>query len=197
MQDIERKKLLDRKSEYSSIGITEGGIAKSVIHIPWESTAQAYNMRLPNIYISPEDLADEAIMHMIMAHKVIGCYVWIPLDDYTFLSNFTELEDLSIIHGDNIRSLDFLQGLSECRMLFLHNAKVDDLNVLIDLNHKQQNVFGGLRCVGLVNCEVRDLTIFEREKHFFAEFLVWEHKPNKKRWEAISAGRKTIVDLSQ
>lgn len=92
--------------------------------IPWESTGQAYNMCTPNVYIAPEDLQDEKIMKTVTSYKVLGCYIFAPLEDYNFLSKFEKLQDLYIANGENIRDLSFMENLTKCRMLFLHMEMV-------------------------------------------------------------------------
>ena len=86
MLESERNKLNNRESEYLSIGITQGGVPRVTIGVPWEATAHAFNMRTPNVYLSPEDLQDEEVMVLIESYKVIGCYIWAPLTDYGFLA---------------------------------------------------------------------------------------------------------------
>ena len=86
MVTSEREKLRNKDSEYLSIGITLGGVPRMSVGIPWVATAHAYNMRTPDIYLSPEDLHDEELMRGLEAYKVIGCYVWAPLDDYKISS---------------------------------------------------------------------------------------------------------------
>ena len=72
MIESERNKLENRESEYLSIGITQGGVPRTTIGIPWEATAHAFNMRTPNVYLSPEDIQDEEIMGQLESYKVIG-----------------------------------------------------------------------------------------------------------------------------
>lgn len=193
----EKVNLFSRTSEYISIGITKGGVVKMKVGIPWESTAYAYNMCVPNVYIAPEDLEDKEVMSKIMTFKVIGCYIWTPLEDYMFISNFTELRDLSIMCGGAIRNLDFLKNLRECRMLFLEHAQLDNLDVLIGLSTEKEILFSGLKCVALSDCEVRDLSAFEREEHYFMEFLIWESEKvsGKKRWDKVCAAKKKYYKI--
>ena len=189
MCEDERQKLINGKNKYISIGITEGGVPNTVIRIPWESTGQAYNMCTPSVYIAPEDLKDEEIMNKIMSYKVLGCYIFVPLADYNFLSDLSDLQDLFIANGDNIRELNFMENLTKCRMLFLQNTKLKNLDVLLQLNTRSEALFDRLQCVALLNCEVDDLDCFEKERHFFCEFLVWESGENKskKRWNVVNA----------
>ncbi|MBR5800440.1 MAG: hypothetical protein IKY23_10320 [Lachnospiraceae bacterium] len=182
--------MFEKERQYINIGITPDGVAKKAIPIPWEVTAHSYNMCIPNVYFAPEDLEDDEIMDKLMSLKVLGCYIWAPLKDYSFISNFEDLRDLSIMQGENIRNLDFLNSHKECRMLLLENVKVDNLDILLDLN--RGDLFTGLNCVALVNCEVADLSGFEQE-HFFMEFLIWESACNgysKNRWKNVRAAKK-------
>lgn len=185
-----KEKLLNRKSEYLSIGITPEGTPRAMIEIPWEGTAHAFNMRGPNVYLPPEELKDEEVLSLLETYRVIGCYIFTALDDYSFLARFKDLQDIRIENGDNVRDLDFLSGLYECRMLCLENAKLENLNTIVELKKNSKLPFGCLRCVALFNCEVADLSAFASEKLQFSEFLVWrpEGSNEEDRWSGISAG---------
>ena len=186
----EREKLRNKDSEYLSIGITPGGVPRGVIGVPWEATAHAYNMRTPNVYLSSEDLQDEKIMQMIESYKLIGCYIWAPLSDYSFLARFKNLQDINIKNGDAITDLNFLSELYECRMLYLQNASLKNLDVIVEVKKNSTAMFGCLRCIGLDNCVVENLSVFETEKVHFSEFLVWmpEGSNERSRWSVVSAG---------
>lgn len=196
MIDSQWKKLNSYTSEYLSIGITIGGEPQNSIWVPWESTAHAYNMRTPNVYLAPDDLTDNKIMNLLETYKVIGCYIWAPLEDYSFLTHFKDLEDISIKNGDSIRELEFLSGLSECRMLYLQNATLKNLNVLIDAKKNSKAMLGCLRCIGLDNCDVEDLSVFETEKVHFSEFIIWmpEGSNERNKWNIVSAATKRYYE---
>ncbi len=196
MIDSQWKKLNSYTSEYLSIGITIGGEPQNSIWVPWESTAHAYNMRTPNVYLAPDDLTDNKIMNLLETYKVIGCYIWAPLEDYSFLAHFKDLEDISIKNGDSIRELEFLSGLSECRMLYLQNATLKNLNFLIDAKKNSKAMFGCLRCIGLDNCDVKDLSVFETEKVHFSEFIIWmpEGSNERNKWNIVSAATKRYYE---
>lgn len=89
MNEEQKKILLKRESSYLSVGVTESGEGYCMIPIPWENTATAYNMKIPNVYISKDDLFDEKLMAKLKEYKVIGFYFDVPLDDYSFLKNFS------------------------------------------------------------------------------------------------------------
>lgn len=199
MIESEREKLSNRTSEYLSIGITNGGVPRMTVGVPWESTTYAFNMRPPKVYLSPEDLNDEEIMRLLTSYKVIGCYIWAPLDDYSFLARFKDLEDLNIKNGDAIRDLEFLTELQECRMLYLQNAKLKNLDVILSVKKNSQAVFGCLRCIGLDNCEVEDLSAFESEDVHFSEFLIWNPKGRNERdrWRVVSASTRRYYEFEE
>ena len=163
----EREKLRNKDSDYLSIGITSGGFPRMSVGIPWVATVHAYNMRTPDVYLSPEDLQDEELMRVFESYKVIGCYIWVPLDDYSFLARFKELQDINIKNGDAITNLDFVSELYECRMLYLQNANLKNLDVIVEVKKNSTAMFGCLRCIGLDNCVVEDLSVFETEKVHF------------------------------
>jgi len=196
MLESERNKLNNRESEYLSIGITQGGVPRVTIGVPWEATAHAFNMRTPNVYLSPEDLQDEEVMVLIESYKVIGCYIWAPLTDYGFLARFKDLQDINIKNGDAICNLGFLSELYDCRMLYMQNAKLKNLNMIVEVKKNSTAMFGCLRCIGLDNCNIEDLSVFETEKVHFSEFLIWkpEGTNERDRWNMVSAGTKRYYE---
>jgi len=199
MIESERNKLENRESEYLSIGITQGGVPRTTIGIPWEATVHAFNMRTPNVYLSPEDIQDEEIMGQLESYKVIGCYIWVPLSDYSFLARFKDLQDINIKNGDAITNLDFLSELYECRMLYLQNANLKNLDVIVEIKKNSTAMFGCLRCIGLDNCVVEDLSVFETEKVHFSEFLIWKPEGSNERakWSVVSAGTRRYYEFKE
>jgi len=199
MIDSQRDKLKNHTSEYLSIGITSGGVPRNTIGVPWESTAHAFNMRTPDVYLSPEDIHDEDIMRQLESYKVIGCYIWAPMSEYSFLACFKDLQDINIKNGDAITNLDFLSELFECRMLYLQNANLKNLDVIVGVKKNSTAMFGCLRCIGLDNCVVEDLSVFETEKVHFSEFLIWmpEGSNERSRWNVVSAGTRKYYEFKE
>ena len=197
MQYKEALKLGDRLGKTLSIGITKDGAPSNVIGVPWESTGHAFNMRTPDVYIAPEDLQDERLMGFLDGCKVIGFYVFEPLEEYSFLSRFKDVEDLNIYNGNFLRNLDFLKGMPEIRMLYVENAVLPDLNVLVEIKKQRRSIFSDLRCVGLCNCHVADLSAFEGAGVSFSEFLVWNPKDRdeRQRWRVVSAHTRRYYEL--
>ena len=131
MQNLQRKRLKEWSGERLSLGITESGIEKVAISVPWENVSNAYGMRMPDIYISKEDLFDKRIMAEINRHKIQGLYIHVPLEDYEFLREFPQIKDLSIKSGENVKNLSFLEALTSCRMFYLESASLPDLEPML------------------------------------------------------------------
>ena len=189
MTENQRQRLKDRKSKFLNIGVTKNGEGYDIIGVPWEKTVNAFNMHTPDVYLSSDDLKNEELMNELLEYEVLGFYSWVPLDDYSFLSRFTYLRDISIMHAEGLSDLDFMRELYDCRMLYIEDAKLENIDVLIDLNKRSKGILTSLMCVGLLNCDVEDVSAFERERTDFSEFLVWEYegKNEKEKWKHVGA----------
>ncbi len=192
MLESEKQKLLNRTSEYLSLGITEGGVPLSITSVPWEKTVHAHNMKLPDVYISPEDLTDEEVSKTLHGYRVIGCYIYTPLENYNFLSEFTELRDLNIYRAENLGSLDFVRSLRECDMLYIEGARLDNLDPLVEVKKSVKGIFGGFRCLGLCNCEIDDTSALREVS--FSELIIWS-KNEKERWSEIPASTHRYYEI--
>lgn len=197
MLQKEREKLFHSESKYLNIGISKGGEVYNATSIPWISKAHVYNMKIPDVYLAPEDLENEEILQKLCEHHILGCYIYAPLRDYGVLSRFGELRDLSIRCAMGETDLAFLRGLKECNMLLLHEARLKSLDVILDMKKQYRSIFGPFDCVGLYKCEVEDLSRFTTEAHRFAEFLVWGSSEESSRWDAVNALKKKYFVLKQ
>lgn len=184
MLKSEKQKLKARANEYLSIGITETGEPRGIISVPWEKTAHAHNMKLPDVYITPDDLNDDELLKTLHGYRVIGCYIYAPLDSYDFLSSFTELRDLYITKAENLTSLDFAKDLRECDMLVLEGARLDNLDVICDVKKSVKGIFGGFRCLAVFDCEIEDLSTLSEVS--FSELIV-STKGEEMRWRDVPA----------
>ncbi|MBO5111547.1 MAG: hypothetical protein J6D21_12640 [Clostridia bacterium] len=195
----EREKLFSRTEKTVSIGITEGGVPRTVVHVPWESTAHAFNMRTPNVYLSPEDVADGEILAKLCTFRVIGCYIWVPLSEYSFLSAYTGLEDLYIEQGWSITNLDFLTPLTSCRMLFLEGASLKNLDTILAMRRANPGIFSCFRCLALHACRVEDLSAFREDHPPFSELLLFSPKGEEdaSRWNIVSARTKRFFEYEK
>ena len=183
----QKEKLMNKTGEFLCLGITADGRPVGIINVPWKSTANAYNMRLPDVYITPEDLHNEEIMSRIKEFFVSGCYIWVPLEDYGFLSEFKDIMDISIKDGSGVKNLSYLEGLTECTMLYLRDAHLENLEELVKAK-KSSAKPRTLSNICLDGCVVDDLSHFEGEKLFFNELTVFmpERSNEKDRWTAVS-----------
>ena len=199
MLDTQRKKLEGKEGRYISIGITDGGEPYNMIGVPWERTGTAFSMRIPDVYIAPEDLADEELMELLSRYTVMGCYIWSPLEDYGFLARFPDIRDLNIKFCRNMTDLEFLRPLTNCYMLSLHGAELENLDVILDMHAEHKNHLGGFSNVALSECTVRDLSGFESKRHCFHEFIVcgYEDEVTRNRWRVVNAGIRKYYDLSR
>ena len=198
MLKSEFEKLAEKENCYIGIGITEKGETVSSFPIPWQMTSNAMNMKLPDIFISKEDIFDEQVMSMIKKCKVVGCYIFVPLDSYDFLSEFIELMDLNILCGENIENLDFLPNLQKLKMLYLEDVKVENIDILIEMRQREEDIFKrAMNCVGLYNCEIEDISAFGGDYPKFVEFNVWNSKKRneRERWKCIKALESLYMDI--
>ncbi len=194
----QREVLENHKSECISIGITKTGDSYAMIPVPWENTASAYNMKIPNVYISKDDLNNPEIVEKIKQYKVIGLYIDVPLDDYSFLKDFPDIMDLNILNAANVLDLSFLESLTQCRMFYIEGAKLKNLNSIVRIKTEEinKNIFDlSLVNIGLCNCNIEDISGIDNQKFFFSEFLVWGNKNEEHRWKNIRAGNFNFFEL--
>lgn len=191
MLEEQRERLKKWEGEYLSIGITEGGLPRMAVGAPWNFTSNAYNMQTPNVYISKEDLDDPEIMSEILKHKITGCYISVALDDYSFLNKFVNLRDLAIKDGYRLSDLSFMRNLRECKMLYLHDAHLDNLDDVIET--KKEHRVGYIHCLCLHDCKIKDISsILENEKLGYSEFIIItpQGSDEKQRWEGFKEGSR-------
>lgn len=186
MIEEQRERLKNNDSEYLSIGITDGGLPRSAIGVPWNFTSNAYSMMTPNVYIAKEDLNDEQIMAEILKYKVIGCYISVPLDDYSFLKSFVYLRDLAIKNGHKMSDVSFMRELHECRMLYLHGVHLSNLDDVIETKKLAKTRY--VYCLCINDCQIDDISsVLENERLGYSEFIVITSQGSgeKQRWEGF------------
>ncbi len=190
MIESQRQKLTDYPHKYLSLGITETGEPRRSISVPWDRTANAFNMRTPDIYIAPEDLADEALWTELGRFRVVGCYAFCPLEDYSFLSRLPLLQDIRICQGSALRNLEFLRSMPEWFQLFIEDAVLEDLDPLFP-DGPRRGIFS--ICVCLSGCTVQDISALTREDVRLSELVILtpEGSNDKDRWNAVRCGKYT------
>ena len=176
-----------RNTDYLSIGITERGIPITGIPVPWEKTTSGFNMRIPEIWMSPEDLEDPQVLERLTHFKVRGCYIYTQLRDYSVIGRFTELWDLFICRAGGLRDLSFMKELHQWFMLYIEGADLADISPAFPKNWRDK----GLRsyCVGFVNCRIDDIRPMEQPDVRLYELLIWNPRDDRGKagWSGVRA----------
>ena len=174
----QKEKLLTCEHKYIGIGITEGGRPHDAISVPWEATAHAFNMKTPDIYFAPEDMEDEEILTQLRRFKVVGCYIFIGLENYSFLEQFTELKDVHIRYGKKITDLSFMRNMKDWFMFYIEDAQLSNLDPLFESKADG----GGIHsyCLGFSNCQIDDVSAIERSGIRPSELLIWDKEDRNK-----------------
>jgi hypothetical protein len=190
MIDSEREKLFAYESEYLSIGITKDGQPRTSGFVPWESMGCAFNMKTPKIFFTREDFDDPVIMDKLKKLHILGCYIFTPLEDYGFLSQFTEIWDMHIEYGSAVQDLSFMRHMDDWFMLYIEDAHLKDLKDIFPENKKEYRLSS--RCMGFYHCQVEDISAMLGKKIFLAELMIWskENNPEEKaKWKQAGATR--------
>lgn len=190
MTESQREKLSTFPHKYLSIGITADGRARRSVWVPWELTGNAFNMRTPNLYFSPEDLRDEALWTELQRFTIVGCYIFCPLTDYAFLSRLPDLEDLNIYKGFFLPDLTFLRQSPKWFQLHIEDAVLNDLSDLFP-DGQRKDVCS--ICVCLSGCTVKDISALECDGVRLSELVILmpEGSNEKDRWKNIRCGKYT------
>lgn len=193
LTESQRKRLIEYPHEYLSIGITETGEPRRSISIPWNRTGNAFNMRTPNIYITPDDLADGALWDWLNARKVTGCYIFCPLEDYSFLTRLPHLQDITIHCGGALRDLRFLRELPDWFLLHVEDAVLENLEDLFPQGRKQRV---HSYCVCLSGCTVTDISALCRPELRLSELVILapEGSNDRERWKAVRCGNYSYYE---
>ncbi len=200
--NLQEKQKLEGDGKYISIGITEAGKSRVAIGVPWESTSNAFSMKTPNVFMSAEDIYDEEVLSLLRKHQVVGFYIDTPLPDYSFLKEFEQIKDLNIKKADNLKDISFLESLIRCRMLYIQNATLGNLDPVLRAMKTEPPKDEVLwcrpyKCVGLYNCIVEDITMLQSGKYYFHEFIVWNpvERDERDRWAFVQARYNKYYDL--
>lgn len=164
-----------------SIGVTEAGQRRS-IHVPWQLGCNAYNMRTPDLWLSPAELLDGELWEELKQLRVIGMYIFCPLEDYGFLDRLTELQDIAIFKGGALRNLSFLRKNPDWFMLHIEDAVLSDLTDLIPPEPRRRNV-----C--LSGCTVGDSSALERVNLSELLILMPDGSSDRERWQRIKCSK--------
>ncbi|HBA63916.1 MAG TPA: hypothetical protein DCZ20_08680 [Lachnospiraceae bacterium] len=180
------KKINAVEGKYICLGITEGGEKQDTFMVPWEKTTTAINMKLPNIYLSEEDMQEQAVLDRLKEFTVISCYIFIPLSDYRFIGHFTNLWDIFIQHAEQMESLDFLAMVKDWKMLHIENARIESLAAAFP---EDKDYSWGVN-LSLHNCQVGNMEMLRKNGIWLNELIISETEKNpeeRKRWRKVRA----------
>jgi hypothetical protein len=154
------------------------------------------NMKLPNIYFSPEEIGDPEVIDYLAANTtVISCYIFTPLERYDFLASFPKIVDLQIRYGIHLTSLSFMRTMKSWRMLYLEDAHLDNLSDAFPPDKKQD--FG--ICLSLLACEIKDISALTQSNLRLSELIISRQKAQsdeKERWKTIQANTYKYYQLT-
>lgn len=180
-----KEKMDQYPHKYISIGITKTGEGYGNYPVPWDTTGNAYNMKIPDVYLAKEDLADEEIMSRLRELVVCGCYIYCPLEDYSFLEAFHGMMDLNIFEAYRLQDLSFLKKFKNCNLLFIAKAHLKNLDEIVvqrgvGYEARPQNL-------ALYDCTVDSLDILETTDCWFHELIVYNpaDRNERDRWKNI------------
>ena len=195
--DSVKKKLEGKNPEYICLGVTDDGSKRISISIPWERTVTAMNMKLPNVYLSVEEIMNpEVIRYLSENTRVISCYTFVPLENYEFLAAFPEIIDLEIRYGINIKSLSFMKNMKSWNMLYLQDAHLKDLKDIFPENGEKR--FG--LCLALLVCEVEDITALTDSNYNLSELIIFRGKAQsgeQNRWKKVRSSTYRYYTLDK
>lgn len=180
-------KQFEREEKYTSIGISADGLSQFPLQIPWQRMATAFNMKTPRIYLTVDEICDPDVWDKLNEHVVVGCYIFVPLEDYSFLGRLPDLWDIHIEHAENLKDVSFLEKCPECFMLQLEEAHIPDFEPMFS---QQPSKRMPAPCMCLVNCKVDDISALYDEKVYFSELVIITPKgaDNRERWETVRNG---------
>ncbi len=188
MTEADRQFLRNYSKKYLSIGITADGQSRRSVWVPWDGTANAMNMRTPDLYFSPDELRDEDLWAELQRFHIVGCYIFCPLEDYGFLNRLTELQDLNIYKGGALRNLSFLRQMPEWFQLHVEDAVLENLEDLFpDGPRKGIHSY----CVCLSGCTVADHSALTREGIRLSELVILMPQGSnaRDRWTDVRCGK--------
>lgn len=193
MTESQLQMLQNYPHQYVSIGITPGAQPRTSFWVPWERTGNAHNMRVPDIFLDPGDLQEAQVWAWLDSRKVNGCFIFCPLEDYSFLSRLPHLEGITILRGGALRDLHFLRDLPNWFQLHVEDAELEDLADLFPEGRKQQ-IIG--YCVCLAGCTVRDHTALLRPDIRLSELVILapEGSDDRERWKAVRCGKYSYYE---
>lgn len=180
-------KQLEREEKYTSIGISADGSSQWPMEIPWQHMADAFNMKTPRIFLTADEIYEPEVLEKLKEHVVVGCYIFVPLEDYSFLNELPDLWDVHIEHAENLKDISFLEHCPECFMVHIEEAHIPSFDPMFSQKPSKRMP---AMCLCLVDCKVDNNDALYGEGVYFSEVVIIN--PNgtndRERWEKVRAG---------
>ena len=189
MTESDRQFLRNYSKKRLSIGVTADGHPKKSVWVPWAYDSNAYNMRTPDLYFSPEELRDPELWEELGRFSIVGCYIFCPLEDYYFLDRLTKLQDLHIYRGGALRDLGFLRSMPDWFQLHVEDAVLSDLSDLFPDGKPKPCC-----CVCLSGCSVADLSALESVWLSELVILMPQGSNDRDRWKKVPCSKYTYLE---
>lgn len=110
-------------------------VEKCSFSLPWNGDANCFNFIRPTEFVLDTEMRD--IDPLDVESLVIGC----DIDDYGVVKKMTNLEQLYIYAGNNLKDLNFITSLSNLNQLYISKSEISNLNGLDDLMKLQKSIF--------------------------------------------------------
>lgn len=190
MIESQKQLLAADQNKYLSIGITADGEPRRSFPVPWKNTGNAFNMRIPNVYLCPADLEDPEVWEQLARFRINGCHIFCPLEDYSFLHRLPDLWDLTIHQGGALRDLEFLRPMEGWFQLHIEDAVLESLDPLFPEGPRK-----GLHsyCVCLSGCTVKDHSALTHPDIYLSELVILapEGSNAREQWKDVRCGKYT------
>lgn len=104
--------------------------------LPWTHDSTCFNFLMPDELVHASDInsiGDKTDVTTL----VIGC----DLEDYGFISDMTNLQQLYIYSGNNIENVAFCENLLKLRQLYIVGSHIKSIDSLVKLVEKKKIIF--------------------------------------------------------
>lgn len=102
--------------------------------LPWKSTATCFNFKSPTIVL-------KSVAEINSPKDVKTLVIESDLEDYSFIQEMVNLEQLYIYKGMNVTDISFLNNLKKLKQLCLVGARIKNLSELRILIDKKNELY--------------------------------------------------------
>ena len=107
--------------------------------LPWKHDSNCFNFKMPDEFV-----LDSAIYYIKNPLEIETLVIGSDLEDYSFISRMSNLEQLYIYSGKNIDNLDFVEDLVNLRQLYISESNIKEIDSLVELVREQNAIFRDL-----------------------------------------------------